>query len=295
MSVDTSSSAKPSELKRRLRTLAILMAIVAAGLIADGSRTVPADPNRPIEIRGAVNGAPSDSNVLKVATFNIHSGKGPDQLVDLSRTAHVFETTPDLLGLNEVRGTPSARLWQDQATDLGNRLEMSSAFVPTERRWWHEHFGNALLARVPLRQLHRIPLAGKRGKAFRSAILAQFEFQNQPVQLLAVHVDSQSDREDQLRQVISLFLGLQSPALLMGDLNTNEDDPQLKELLSRSDVVDALQGVPRDDRGRKHIDWILARGFRCRSRKLVKTMASDHPLAFAELELHDPSTDRPDR
>lgn len=294
MTDELPQTVKPSGGRRRLGAVCLLLGFVAAGLIADGARIVPADPNRPIVFRGDVSSGPADPAVLRVATFNIHSGKGPDQLVNLSRTAAVFDTVPDLLGLNEVRGTVSEQLWPDQARQLGDRLKLNSAFVATERRWWHDHFGNALLTRLPIPQIHRIPLAGRRGKAFRCAVLAQFEFQGQTVQLMTVHVDSQSDREDQLRQVLSLFLGLQSPALLMGDLNSNADDPQMRQLLARPGVVNVLPGTPTDERGRKHIDWILARGFRCRSGKLIRTEASDHPVVVAELELQDLKPDRRD-
>lgn len=163
---------------------------------------------------------------------------------------------------------------------------MQSAFVPTERRWWHDHFGNAVLTRLPITQIHRLPLAGLRGKAFRTATLVQFEFQNRSVQLLSVHVDSQSDRERQLQAVLALFTGLQAPAILMGDLNSDREDPQLKSLLARPDVVDPLKDAPGGgNRGRLPIDWILARGFRCRSGQFMDNEASDHPAAIAELEL----------
>ena len=89
----------------------------------------------------------------------------------------------------------------------------------------------------------------------------------------------------QLRAVIALFLGLQSPAILIGDLNSNPDDPQLQGLLAHPDVVDALHEAPPDARGRQHIDWILAKGFRCRSARLIANDASDHPAAEAELEI----------
>lgn len=285
----TQPASSPGPSRRRLRLWFVLIAVVVGAFVADGSRITPADPTKPIVLRGDAPLASSDRTVLRVATFNIHSGRGTDRRYDLARTSAVFTSPPDLLGLNEVRGTWNESLFPDQAARLGDLLGMRSAFVPTERRWWHDHFGNALLTRLPLRQIHRLPLAGTRGKAFRCATLAQFEFQQQTVQLLAVHVDSQSDRETQLRAVIALFLGLQSPAILIGDLNSNADDPQLQELLAHPDIVDALHEAPPDARGRQHIDWILAKGFRCRSGRLIANEASDHPAAEAELEIVAPS------
>lgn len=239
----------------------------------------------PIVLRGDTYEGTEPKDVLRVATFNIHSGRGRDRRCDLDRTAAVLKSAPDLLGLNEVRGTWHELIGLDQAAELANRLGMHSAFVPTERRWWHDHFGNAILTQIPITQIHRLPLAGRRGKAFRTATLVQFEFQGRQVQLLSAHVDSQTDRESQLQAVLALFTGLQAPAILMGDLNSDREDPQLKALLARPDVVDAIHEESRDVRGRLPIDWILARGFRCRSGQLVENEASDHPLAIAELEL----------
>jgi endonuclease/exonuclease/phosphatase family metal-dependent hydrolase len=265
----------------------LLVLLILAGIVFDGSRTTPANPTKPIALRGSADDPHSPMKTLRVATFNIHSGKGRDRQMDLARTASVLSKspTPDLVGLNEVRGTWDEHLWPDQAASLGRSLRLQSAFVPTERRWWHDHFGNAVLSRLPVKHIHRLPLAGTRGKAFRCATLTQMPFHGQNVQFLVVHVDSQSDREQQLRAVIDLFLGLQPPAILAGDLNSNSADPLLKELLARPDVVDTLKDAPPDARGRAHIDWILARGFKCHSGTLVENDASDHPAVIAELEL----------
>lgn len=277
----------PAQPKRRFPAWLLVVLLGVGWIVGDGSRCRPADPNSPVSLHGDVALTSPRNPVLRVATFNIHGGRGRDKQQDLARTAAVFSALapPDLVGLNEVRGTWNSAWWPDQAADLGQRLGMQSAFIPTERRWWHEHFGNGLLSRIPLSQIHRVPLAGTRGKAFRCAVLAQVEFEGQSVQILSVHVDSQADRERQLGAVLSLFVGLQPPALLIGDLNSNREDPQMRALLTRTDVVDALQDAPPDQRGRQHIDWILARGLRCRTGQLIDNEASDHPAAFAELEL----------
>jgi len=271
--------------RRQQRTVVLLTLVCIAVTLAEGSRRRPADPTRPIVLRGEMPFAPQQTPPLRVATFNIHSGRGTDRRLDLQRTAAVFPFPPDLVGLNEVRGTFHRRLGPDQAQELGTRLGMKSAFIPTEVRWWHDHFGNALLTRHPVTSLQRIPLAGTRDKAFRTALLARVPWQDSTIQVLAVHVDSQDDRARQLDAVVALFLGLEPPAILMGDLNSNRDDPVLQRLVARPDVVETLDKSVRDGRGRQPIDWILARGLHCRTAKLVDTDASDHPAVVAEFDV----------
>ena len=285
--MSTPAEPTPAAIKKparcRFRSAGAVLAIALGAIITDGARRTPADATKPVPWVGSSSPNVTTTPRLRIATFNIHSGRGRDRKMDLARTASVLDPeSPDIVGLNEVRGTFDESMWPDQAAELGKRLGMKSAFLPTERRWWHDHFGNALLTRIPIRQVHRIPLVGTRGKAYRSATLAQFEFQNKTVQLVSVHIDSQSDREVELRAVISLFLGLQSPALLIGDLNSIPEDSQLQELLTHPDVIDAL----RDVKGHR-IDWILVRGFKCTTSRQIETDASDHPAAIAELELID--------
>lgn len=286
-----SSTAQTAEVgsRRRCRVWWLAMIVIFAAVAVDGSRAVPADPNKPIQMVGTSAPAQTDVSALRVATFNIHSGKGRDRKTDLMRTSQVIKSPMDVIGLNEVRVTWGEPFGLNQVDQLGQHWGMQSAFIPTERRWWHDHFGNALLTRVPLQQIQKIPLAGTRGKAFRCAALTQFEFKGQTVLLLTVHVDSQSDRELQLRAVLSLFLGLQPPAILMGDLNTPEDDQQLQALLARADVVDAHPEARVDKRGKPRIDWILARGLKCRAGEVLENDASDHPALTAEFELAEKS------
>lgn len=286
MSQDSPSlTARRSARQRQTRLWFLLISLAVAFAVVEGSRCTPADLSRPVVTVGDIPLAATPSGILRVGTFNIHSGRGRDRQFNLARTAAVFSTPLDVIGLNEVRGAWDPSWGPDQAAQLGQLLKMRSIFLPTERRWWHDHFGNGLLTRVPLTQIQRFPLVCTRGKAYRCATLAQFELQSQTVQLLSVHVDSQSDREHQLRTIVSLFLGLQAPAILIGDLNSPPDDPQMIELLARPDVVDPLKDALPDKRGRPHIDWILARGFESRSGQLIENDASDHPAAIAELEL----------
>jgi endonuclease/exonuclease/phosphatase family metal-dependent hydrolase len=262
---------------RRFRAAAVL-ALLAALVLWWGSRIQPADPNAPLELVGSV--APvADRETFRVGSFNIHGGKGTDGRLDLARTAAALEGL-DLVGLYEVRADRKT----SQAGRLARRLDAASLFAPTERRWWHDDFGNGLLARLPLKNWQRIPLPGTQDKKFRNAVLTSFEIQGQTVHLLATHVDTRTDRAAQLESVIALFLALEPPAILMGDLNSQRDDPLLQELLDRPDVTDALADANPAAKANR-VDWIITRGLKTLHAEVRPNNASDHPLVWAEFTL----------
>jgi endonuclease/exonuclease/phosphatase family metal-dependent hydrolase len=229
----------------------------------------------------------STRRTLRVASFNIHSGRNAAGEFNLNRIAELLGGY-DLVGLNEVRG---AYQWQhgDQAEQLGRKLDMPWLFAPTTRRWLRDDFGNGALCSLPIVEWQRIPLAGTRGKGHRNYLHCTLDHQGQSIAVLVTHLDRVQDRAAQLTSVIDAFLALPAPAIMMGDLNTLADDPQLVRLLSRDDVHDAVaEGLGRQPPQR--IDWIFTRGLRGVASGVERNGASDHPLVWAELELIETST-----
>lgn len=272
----TKKSARAPGRLRRHFLVGLPWLLLAGIVIGSGADRTPADATVPVAWRGPAPVA-SESDVLQIATFNIHGGRGADGQLDLGRTAKQLGAF-DVAWLQEVHGGG----WTggiDQAKELGQRLQIASAFLPTERRWWTDHFGNGLLTRLPVELVQRCPLPGTRGKAFRQAVLTEVMLQKQRVRILGVHVDRQEDRIRQLEKVTRIFLALNPPAILLGDLNTQSDDPALKALLAAPDVIDPLSDVAE---ARGHIDWIFARGLECRKIEYVTGEASDHPAIRAE-------------
>lgn len=259
-----------------------LAAVLVGWIIIDGADRRAADATRPVTLRGATEPWSSELPPLRLASFNIHSGRGRDNRYDLARTASVLETNLDFVGLNEVR---AAWFGPDQAQILGTRLNLASAFLPTERQWWRDHFGNALLTRRPLAGLMRCPLPGTRGKAFRNVVLAYLPYQGRTVKILVTHIDRETDRRHQLEAVLRLFLSLEPPVVLMGDLNSTNDEPLLASLREQPDVHSALhEGMPGGPASGT-IDWLFHRGMKTVSARLVDVEASDHPVLFVELTL----------
>lgn len=269
---------------RSWKLIAIVLFVVLVGLIVrDGADRRAADATKPLARGPASLPGKRPPVTLKIASFNIHSGKGRDGVTALSRTLALMDDR-DFIGIYEVRATPFADM-PNQAAVLGTSLQSYWLFAPTERQWWYEHFGNGIVHRYGIPEVVRIPLDNTRGKAFRNAILATVELQGGRVHVLSTHIDRTADREHQLKTVIGLFLALQPPCALMGDLNTVAADPQLEALRKVEGVVSPLHEQLPDGPPATNIDWIFTRGLQTISAELIENDASDHPVLKAELAL----------
>lgn len=272
------------ETRPRWRRRCIGLLIVIAGLIVwNGSDRVPADPCRPLVVSNHTYDRQATlPETLRVVSFNIHGGKGLDGRIDLERIATLIAPC-DLAGLYEVRN-PHYFDHADHAANLAKYTQMIAHFAATERHWWREHFGNALLTKVPVNAAQRLPLPGTRGKAFRNAILAHLPWQGDTLHVVAVHIDREQDRQPQLTQVAALFRSLSAPALLMGDLNSDVRDPVIAALIDDPNIGSPLHDIYGDTLPPKNIDWVFTKGITTVSAELVENDASDHPLVRVVLQ-----------
>lgn len=275
--------------RRRRRWRGMLLAALAAALGAvvwSSSLRRPCGPASGQTLGGPVIRQPSVQETIRVGTFNIRGGKGLDDRRDLERTAECLSDL-DLVGLNEVHGP---WLWQDQdqAEILGRKLGLAWLFAPTEERWWHYHFGNGLLTSLPVARWQRIPLARRFGESHRNVLWAVVELGGERIHVLVTHIDRSDDRDRraQLETVAELFLSLESPAVLLGDMNSTSEDPTIRRLLAAPDVEDCL-GAVLDDDPTGRIDWIFARGLETVDGAICQNGASDHPSFWAELRLRE--------
>ena len=223
---------------------------------------LPAIPDR-VRKRPGVSGTlpttrpAADHAVFRVATFNIHSGVGEDDVFNLDRTTASVRDT-DICGLNEVQG------WyfnppMNQAQELADRTSHAWLFFPTQRRFWHEDFGNGFITRLPVQNWVRIPLpTSPKRSGWRNVNIIRVDFGGTIVPVIVAHIDRESDHDNQVRMVTRLFDSLQSPSLLLADLNASQRNPEVKALLALPGVHDCLAdaGFKIDVAGR--IDWIIA-------------------------------------
>lgn len=103
--------------------------------------------------------ASRDAIDIRVATYNIHRGRGLDRRIRLERIIAVLATIdPDIVALQEVIGPGLAG--PGQAEHLGAALGMGWVMAPT-RELRHHQFGNVVLSRFPIREHARLDLSWK--------------------------------------------------------------------------------------------------------------------------------------
>ena len=282
---------------KKTHKAAILLAVAVFLAVWAVSRRVTVIPvsGRGFQTDTAVSLVPKHK--LRIGTFNIHRCKGDDGLSDLPRVAKLLQGL-DVVGLNEVAGN---NLWrrESQAEMLGKQLNLSWLFSPVQTRLLDGDFGNGALTNLPVRSWQKInlPYNGNHNSA-RAALLIILETGERPIHLLVAHLDHRDKQtpgregHKQLDTVMSLFLSLAEPAILMGDFNAYADDPLIKELQATPGVVDAIAASATDDQPGR-VDWIFLRGMRCLDAKVMPNEASDHPIVWADVEIADAPTKLP--
>lgn len=234
-------------------------------------------------IHGAATVTSTTPTRVRLATFNIHRGKGTDRVRDLARTARVLHQV-DVAGLNEVAG-PSLLGASNQAQQLGERLKARWLYAPNQYRWYREHFGNALLSRLPVTHWYREQLVYDRVRSHshRNLLTVTMPLWNRRVVLLITHLDRGPIRAEQLDYVLGA-MRRHRPAVLLGDLNVTRQDPRLQRLLSDGTYIDAIAAAlgANDPPGR--VDWIIVRGLRVTGGGFEPVGVSDHPAYWVEVE-----------
>ena len=262
-----------------------IVLVASVLLIWDGYERTPTPPAQGASLNGSAT--PFDKATFRVGTFNIQGGVGMDQKLDLNRTADCMRGC-DLIGLQEVHG----RSWtdsRDQARILGEDLALPWLYAPSERRWWHDSFGNAVISSLPVKSWERLPISGPLSTNNRSLLVLHFRLGNHQaattlLHVLVVHLPTTNDRPAQCAIVSALFFSLEKPAILLGDLNAKPGDPWIENLRNQPDIVDAVGEYAEKDEP-KHVDWIFARGLQCVGGGSLDRQASDHPFYWADFKV----------
>lgn len=158
------------------------------------------------------------SGDIKLCSYNIHAGVGMDGRFDADRLGRVLrEVDADVLGLQEVEhhAVGQGDLLDYLAAETGTTAVAGSTLLRDTR-----HYGNALLTRLPILDIHRIDLTMPRREP-RGALDVLLDWHGRELRVVATHLGLRpSERREQTRRLLSLFeTSREDVAVLMGDLN----------------------------------------------------------------------------
>lgn len=231
---------------------------------------------------------PPPAGELTVVTYNIQSGFAIDDTWNLERTARTIEAEhPDIVVLQEVSRGWLVTSGVDEAMWLSQRLAMPIVFGANSS---DELWGNAILTRAPI-----LDTASERYTVTenlkRSVVGVKLETQAGDLWVFGTHLDNPGNAEEvrlaQTHQLLEFVKG-RSPALILGDLNSDPGDPVLSALNAAgfTDPGKLLRSGAFTSSDRRRIDYILVPpGVTVRDLHIPDSTASDHRPVVARIQL----------
>jgi endonuclease/exonuclease/phosphatase family metal-dependent hydrolase len=158
---------------------------------------------------------------LRVATYNVHECVGADGKQDADRIARVVsELDADIVAFQEFTYPASVALETRSPVVFTALDRYVCALGPTRHTRRHECFGNALFARHPIVDVHRIDLSMEKREP-RGALAATVDIGGTLVHVLAAHLGLRvRERRFQIRQIVDYLDSVRNSLfVVLGDFN----------------------------------------------------------------------------
>jgi endonuclease/exonuclease/phosphatase family metal-dependent hydrolase len=164
---------------------------------------------------------------LRIMTYNVHRCVGRDGILAPERIVRaIAHYRPDIVALQELDVNRPRTRSANQASMIAEALGMEWVFFPAIELK-DEHFGNAILTRLPMKLMHagQLPvLAGHAHRERRAALWVTIEWHGQQVQFVTTHLGLKGmERVVQVNALMGAewlaHSQCQPPLILAGDLN----------------------------------------------------------------------------
>ena len=158
---------------------------------------------------------------MRVATYNVHGCIGTDGRHDPDRVADVItELDADVVALQEFTYPASVAIETRTPVVLTTLDRYECALGPTRRTATRHCFGNALLTRHPILEVHRLDLSMERREP-RGALAATLDVGGTPLHVLAAHLGLRiHERRFQVRQILEYLDSVEHTFfVVLGDFN----------------------------------------------------------------------------
>jgi endonuclease/exonuclease/phosphatase family metal-dependent hydrolase len=158
---------------------------------------------------------------LRVATYNVHACIGTDGRHDPDRVARVItELDADVIALQEFTYPASVAIETRVPVVLTTLDRYECALGPTRETATQHCFGNALLTRHPILDVHRLDLSMERREP-RGALAATLDVRGRSIHVLAAHLGLRiHERRFQVRQILDYLDSVKNTfVVVLGDFN----------------------------------------------------------------------------
>lgn len=236
----------------------------------------------------------TETDTIRVLTYNIQHGRGMDNVVDLRRIAEVIiNSRADIVALQEVDVGVERSYRFDIMKVLSRYTGLEPVFYQNILHQGGE-YGNGLLSRFPVHSSRNYHFVVDGDGEQRGLLQAEILLADQKIIFMNTHLDHRPDETQRLMSVEQMiqtqyaYLGL--PAIVTGDFNDLPGSNMHVSMKEHFDDVWELLGngdgyTFRSDRPDRRIDYIFysnrlanedTRRLRPVSIEVLDTQASDH-------------------
>jgi endonuclease/exonuclease/phosphatase family metal-dependent hydrolase len=186
--------------------------------------------------------------IFRIATYNIHKGRGLDGRVRIERILRVLrEVEADIVTLQEVTNHQERRPEEHQACYLAEQLGYFYSVGET-RKHREAAYGNVTLSRWKFEAVSHINLSVA-GREPRGALRTDIRVGNELLHIFNVHLGTAvRERRTQARlidQHLLKALDVSGHRIVMGDFNDWNHGLVSKTLASEFHLTDLAQHLPR--------------------------------------------------
>ncbi len=229
---------------------------------------------------------PADGT-LRLATYNIHYGYDEEWHFNLDAMADaISEAGVDVIALQEVDAGRMTSYAVDDALYLAHRLQMNVAYLPAVEKLT----GIAVLYKGPQAPASMALLTSLQEQT--GIVGVQLKVNNWPVHAFGIWMGlSKEDTLGQITEALA-FIGDRTPASFGGDFNAEDGGPVAQAVVQAGfeDPFTQLGQTPPPPTDpavapEKRIDYVWLRGLSPTRAWVADSLASDHRLVIAEVQV----------